>query len=367
MLEHSEAKTRLLSLYMDRYLNIMSGNRYVSDISIYDLFCGQGIYKNGGKGSPIIFLEKRKNIHYINKTKKYSSAKFHCFFNDNDESKLDKLRKTIQDKNLQNPAIGNLKITQHDYRKALEKTIDNVNKLKKDKTFVFIDPYGYKKIRAEDIKRLLQTEKSEVLLFLPTQNMFRFEKEGTPKSLKRFISELVPKKEWPKSATGLDFIENLVNRFRDYLGETYFVDSFILARSLNQYFCLFFFTSHIRGFEKMLEAKWKIDEEEGRSWKYKMKSDLFAEQEKIPKTDKLKSELIHFLQGERTNADIYEFCLHQGYLPSPHGINILREFQSQDRLIKELANGNQASKNAFYINYKKYKQEPSKINMKLKN
>lgn len=246
----------------------------------------------------------------------------------------------------------------------LEKIIDDLNNLQREKAFIFIDPYGYKDIKAEDIKGLLESGKSEVLLFLPTQNMFRFEKKGTPESLKEFISELVPRKDWPDSETGLDFIEYLVAKFRDYLGSSYFVDSFILARDINQYFCLFFFTSHIRGFEKMLEAKWKIDKEEGRGWKHRQDNDLFAHQEKTPKTDKLKSKLTDFLKTERTNSEVYEFGLHQGYLPS-HVTSILREFEHQGKLSKSLKDGSKARKNAFYISYKYYKNEPSKINLEI--
>ncbi|MDP4129232.1 MAG: hypothetical protein Q8939_03645, partial [Bacteroidota bacterium] len=40
--------------------------------------------------------------------------------------------------------------------------------LKKEKAFVFIDPYGYKHIKASDIQNLLKTRIAEVLLFLPT-------------------------------------------------------------------------------------------------------------------------------------------------------------------------------------------------------
>jgi len=366
MLEHSKAKIKLLSLYMDRYLNILNQSRYTSDVYIYDMFCGKGKYEDGGEGSPVIFLRKVKEIFYQSSGNKRGASKFHCHFNDKDELKLEKLRSFIEKNNLYNSEIGSLKITSKDYRQMLVETIDELKDLNKEKAFIFIDPYGYKNIKAEDIRQLLKSENSEVLLFLPTQFMFRFEKKNTPKSLKKFISDLVPEEEWPDSQTGLDFIETLLDKFREFLGEDYFVDSFIIARDVNQYFCLFFFTSHIRGFEKMLEAKWAIDEEEGRGWKYRMDNDLFATQEKTPKTDKLKSELIDFLREERTNSELYQFCLRQGHRTT-HITSILRDFESQDRLIKNVEDGSPARKKAFYINYSNHKNAPSKIKIKLRS
>lgn len=361
MMEHSQAKIELLSRYMYRFLNIMNQNSYIQDVHLYDLFCGEGIYPNGEKGSPIIFLEKIKNLHFTNKAKSNPHVNFHCSFNDLDNEKLEKLKFEIKDKNLFYEEIGSLHISNEDYAEILENVIDSLNKLKgSEKAFIFIDPYGYKKIKAGDIKRLISSKKSEALLFLPTQNMFRFEKKGTPESLQQFINDLVPKDEWPESETGLSFIETLLDKFREYLGNEYFVDSFIISRNTNQYFCLFFFTSHIRGFEKMLEAKWEIDEEDGRSWKQGMRSDLFANQEKTAKTKKLRSALYEFLGELRTNGELYEFGLSQGFLPK-HVNSILKEFQTNDKIKVEKTNNEKVRKGSFYTGYNYFRDEPSKI------
>lgn len=361
MMEHSQAKIELLSRYMDRFLNIMNQNSFIHDIHLHDLFCGEGIYQNGGKGSPIIFLEKIKKLHYKNKARSHPHVDFHCSFNDIDSKKLEKLCSIIQNKNLHYEEMGSLSITNKDYKDKLDEVVLSLEKLRgSEKAFIFIDPYGYKEIKADNIKRLLLSKNSEVLLFLPTQNMFRFESKGTPESLQQFISELVPTEEWPESETGLNFIETLLDKFREYLGSEFFVDSFIITRETNQYFCLFFFTSHIRGFEKMLEAKWEIDEEEGGSWKQGMRSDLFADQEKIAKTEKLKSALYEFLEEKRTNGDLYEFGLNLGFLPR-HVNSILKEFQINEIIKVEKTDGSKIRKGAFYTGYNYFRDEPSKI------
>ena len=249
MMEHSEVKIRLLETYLKKYLQILSLSPFTSDIYLYDLFSGEGIYENGGKGSPIIFLETIKNTYFAHRNK--GIGKFNCLFNDFNRNKIEKLKTIVQEKKLHYSDIGELNYSIEDYNDILKSVVNEINQFKNEKAFVFIDPYGYKDIRLKDISQLLKSNKSEVLLFLPTQFMFRFEKKGAPECLLEFINEIVPFDDWPKSETGIDFIEKLTEAFRNSL-PNYFVDSFIITRELNQFFCLFFFTSHIYGFDRIV-------------------------------------------------------------------------------------------------------------------
>ena len=332
MFEHSEVKVRLLNLYIKKYLNILSRAQGIEKVYLYDLFCGEGIYENGGEGSPIIFLKAIKDVYFRNQAEGQKVIQVDCVFNDIKSWKTDKVKSIIENKKLHYPAFGDLRLRNVDYTDAVPRVVDQVSKSKKSKAFVFIDPYGYKEVRASQIKSILQTNKSEVLLFLPTQFMFRFEKKGIPEALQAFIEDLIPKEKWPNSHTGIDFIENLKSAFRSYLGDAYFVDTFIITRDVNQYFCLFFFTSHIYGFDKMLEAKWEIDSEEGRGWTYKNPDTptLFAPSN-INKVNKLETYFRFYLKEPRTNAEIYEATLHQGFRPT-HAVEVLKGLASQNQL-----------------------------------
>jgi len=365
MMQHSEVKIRLLKLYLEQYLNILSASRYIGNIHLYDLFCGEGIYDGEGKGSPIVIMETIKNIYFQNKARGTQNEKFNCHFNDIVSSKVSKLKTEIENRKLHYKEIGELKYSEIDYRNLLPDVTKEINVLKNEKAFVFIDPYGYKDIKTSDIKSLMQSGKSEVLLFLPTQFMFRFENKGTPECLIEFINELMPVEKWPASETGIDFIENLTEAFRNSMGNSYFVDSFIITRDKNQFFCLFFFTSHIYGFDRMLHAKWKIDEEEGRGWQYQIEHSLFSQVEKKANIFKFEERLLDFLKTERSNSEVYEFTLHNGHLPV-HGNEILMKLQDDGKLNATKADGTAARKGAFYLNYKAFKGEPKKIKLKTK-
>ena len=55
--EHSQAKLNFYKNYLARYLIILLNDQHTSQINIYDVFCGVGIYNDGNQGSPVIAIE----------------------------------------------------------------------------------------------------------------------------------------------------------------------------------------------------------------------------------------------------------------------------------------------------------------------
>lgn len=235
--------------------------------------------------------------------------------------------------------------------------------MKKEKAFVFIDPYGYKEIRASEIKKLLQSKKSEVLLFLPTQFMYRFDEKGTPEALIQIIEELVDINKWKVSSSVYQFIEQFKEALKSYLGSDFFVDTFTIEKDAATVFCLFFFSSHIRGFEKMLETKWQIDDDEGKGWSYEKTGNLFAGF----KTNPLEEKLITLISTNNKiyNGQVYEFTLRNSFLPT-QTVEIFNSLQSKGNIEVLSDKGEKIRKGAFYINYDNYKNSPQKVYFKSK-
>jgi three-Cys-motif partner protein len=367
LLDHSEAKVQLLGKYLKRYLNIISNDGYTENINIFDLFCGQGEYENGGEGSPLVALREIKNAYYISIAKKpIKKPKINCHFNDIDKEKINILEKAIKNKSLHYNNIGELKLTENDYLVEVQRLSNLFKTYKNEKGFVFIDPYGYKEVKAEHIKQLMNcNKKAEVLLWLPIQFMYRFSKNETPESLQNFINELGLSKEVENLNNVWDFINLLKSGFQNFLGDNFFVDNFSLKKEENSVFCLYFFTSHIKGFEKMLEAKWDIDSEQGKGWEYGgNQPSLFFEQKTNSLVDKLE---IFLKEKPRTNGDTYEFTLRQGFLPK-HTNEIFADWQKIGKLSVKLSNGENARKKAFYNSYNYYKNpvDYSKVNFIIK-
>lgn len=353
LLDHSEAKVRLLSEYLKRYLNIISNDGFTQKIHIHDLFCGPGEFEDGGEGSPIVALRQVKETYYTKIAHRADQVpKIDCHFNDIVPGKISLLQKAIKEKSLHYSTIGELNFSTNDYANEVNELSAKLKKLKNEKGFIFIDPYGYKEIKSEHIKQLMECgKKAEVLLWLPTQFMYRFSKNGTPEALLSFIEELTDYKEWKKNDSVWKFITQLKTGFQSYLGEEYFVDNFSLQKEENTVFCLYFFTSHIKGFEKMLEAKWEIDTDQGRGWKYSDSSPQIPLFDEVL-TNELEDKLNNYLKEKRFNGEVYEFTLRQGYLPK-HANQIFQQWQKNNILAVNLANGEKARKNSFYLKYHK--------------
>ena len=356
LLAHSEAKVNLLRAYLKRYFNIMSNTQYVDVVHYYDMFSGPGIYDDGKEGSPMVILKELKEAHFSAKARNGFLSQYKCVFNDNDPVLIEALKAKIAGSKLHYPQMGTIHYESKDYKELCPEVVFKLKNLpRKEKAFVFIDPYGYKDVRFSEISDLLANRNSEVLLFLPTHFMFRFNEKGTPESLHHFIEDIVPRDQWPKSGTGLDFVENLKHAFQSKLGDSFFVDAFLISRDKNQFFCLFFFTSHIYGFDRMVDAKWEIDEEDGRGWKYKAEVDnLFSQASNGPNTAKFEQSLRKYLGEERSNKELYLFTLRSGHLSSHTG-QILKKWQDEGILTARSPDGKPVRKSTFYISWGNYK------------
>lgn len=359
--EHSAIKVKLLHKYLSIYLGIIGNLDYVQAIHLFDMYCNQGFFENNKEGSPVQILRSIKDFFYSTQSKGKTPPKINCFFNDIDESKIKLLKEGIAaKKSLYYESYGDLIFTTLDYNKFLERVQEKVNKMKEEKAFVFIDPYDYKTVKTEHILNLLKNKNTEVLLWQPIQFMYRFT-TAPPAALQGFIDELSLDTLNVKNAK--DFVIKLKEGFQKYVGDDYFVDSFTIQKNANTVFSLFFFTPSIKGFEKMLEAKWKIDAENGNGWNYMQHTGTLFESYKI---NPLEEALIKYLsQSSRTNQELYEFTLRQGFL-TKHANEVFINLQNNGKLDVKLSNGKDAIKKAFYLSYKHYRESLAKVTITLK-
>ncbi|MGR3177975.1 MAG: three-Cys-motif partner protein TcmP [Candidatus Anammoxibacter sp.] len=367
MLKHSKAKVDLYTNYLSVYLNILSRARFLDKIHIYDLMCGEGIYLDNSKGSPIVALEKIKD-HYFSNNK--TCPNLEIWFNDRDKSEIEKHKYKIDRvkeycSKIFTPPNVNIKYTKKDYSKIYNEVLNGINALKDERLLLFIDLYGYKEIKPEHLKNFLKGGKTELILFLPTSPMYRFANKSLSEDefpggchLKEFLLSLF-KQETESYNSIEEFINQLKVSFRLYLKEQkIFVDTFTIERDRQNVYCLFFFTPHIKGFEAMLDTKWKIDEQQGKGFKLSAKQLLFSEVQITNYPEKLEQYILQ--TNFRTNGEIYSFGLDNGFLPKHTG-EVFKEWQkSKEKFKIYLEDGQDARKNSFYISYKNYGNNPDK-------
>lgn len=371
MLEHSKAKVDLYSKYLSTYLNILSRVDFIKGIRLYDLMCGEGIYLDNSKGSPIVAMQSIKEHYFSNNN---SCPNIKVWFNDKDKSEIEPNRYKIERvkdyiSNMFIPSNVFINYSKEDFKDLFPKVKQELHHLNNEKAILFIDPYGYKEVNPDIIKEFLSYRNAEIILFLPISFMYRFFNKSLNDdefhggaALRTFLSSLMEKNNDFQSVTSIyQFVIQLKNAFRYFLKhEKIYVDTFTLQRDNQNTYCLFFFTPNELGFEKMLETKWKLDEQQGKGFKIKSnQTSLFDEVEVCD----FSNEVLSFIKSSKykTNSELYLFGLEKGFLPK-HINKVLRNLQKSPVGLKVLSSdGKEARKGAFYINYDNFGKNPKKL------
>ena len=91
---HSQAKVEFYAKYLKRYLRILYAAKF-KRIIIYDVYCGMGIYDNGGKGSPIVAFDAIKEMFCDMKVVK-TNTQIALIVNDIEQQKIELVRNYIE-------------------------------------------------------------------------------------------------------------------------------------------------------------------------------------------------------------------------------------------------------------------------------
>lgn len=359
LLEHSKAKVKLFERYLSIYLNILDRAGFIRNIILADLFAGEGIYKNGEKGSPIIAFETIQR----HLTGKKDDKKIYFIINDAEKSKIESSKYKVEriEEWINNYKLHpDLKIAylKHDFSSLIPAVLNLINSMhSNDRALLFIDPWGYKEIRPRDLKSLLKNEKVEILLFLPISFMYRFSKSaistgfigGEP--LEEFLNELFGEDliSVLKINSIDEFISVIIEKFKTYLAVP-FIDDFALTTEDSNKYCLFFFSFNKKGFRKIIEAKWSLDKEYGRGVNREENFNLFSGAHSNNYEDKLVSFLIN--SEGKTNEELLDFGFENRFLPK-HTKEILDKLLSDGKIKIESLDG-LVAKN-FYIGNEKRK------------
>lgn len=353
--EHSKAKIELWSYYLSIYLNIIQRAAGIDKVYIYDVFCGEGKYEGGESGSPLVTLEKIKDHYFANKE---TCMNIEVLFNDNGQSEIEPNKKRIERvehfaKSIFKPENVKIEYESLDAKKIIKNTVQKLSGLKSnERALLFIDPWGYKEIEIKELKTILQSGRSEIILFLPIYLMYRFtgkaiSDEDFPggKPLQALVKELFGAGT-PSLKSELQYINSLTKQFKNYLHLKYST-SFSIERTKNHYFSLFFFTNNKTGFQKMLETKWRLDEENGRGYKIavnKNQQSMFD----VLEVSNYDDSVYEYIKGRKsvTNHQLLDFGLDNEYLPK-HTKSVLDSLRKQNKI--KLSSGDGQPALGWYI------------------
>lgn len=358
--EHSKEKVAFYKKYLDLYLTVLINAPYTSAINIYDIFCGVGIYEgDGSKGSPIVAMECIKT--QLKRHWKHRDKPISLLINDGDKTRVDIATNYIRQHYNNKFTFRSLNLQS---KEIFTSVIDKINMSKNDENhLVFIDPHGYKDIYKNDIVNIMEAGKSEILIFLPIHQMYRFSKgtmtidtnpsESNP--LKRFIKEFKLNYDAESAKKYIEYVENSFA----CNGQFYTTNYRLKASNSNNIYGLFFITKNLKGLEKAIETKWELDELCGQGFEKKYEESLFfeldKEEEKEDCIGNLEKKLKNYLSEKRTNNELYEFTLTNGFLIK-HTNDILKKFQNNNQLVFD----RYVRKSSFYLNFDNYRDNEIK-------
>lgn len=353
---HTEAKLKFYICYLERYLPILFKSPFIGKINVYDMFCGQVLYDDGKESGAVRAFNKIKEVQ---KNNPGSNTEITLTLNDLNKNRFKKIKEWFESQE----ETFKTALHNEDAADLIRKLIDGINNKQNNKTrnLVFVDPYGYKEIDKSLIEELLKNERTEVIIFLPINQMTRFKDKTVGDDVKK---EFLPLKIFVEQfGIDVDTVNgdvDLIKKIEQSLsfGEKYFSTSYHIKNQQGNYYALFFVTSHIYGLEKILEVKWKLDDQQGSGFNNTNQGDMFLETQKI---EELKENLKLFLHESKNNNEIYEWTLKQGFMPK-HTNQILKELQNNNRLKNT---PDSIRRGSFYVNYNNYKKQKVKIGLQI--
>jgi three-Cys-motif partner protein len=354
---HTEAKLKFYIHYLERYLPILCKTRYVDKINIYDMFCGQSIYDDGKESGAVRAFNKIKEVKKIHRN---SSTKITLTLNDFDKSRIEDIKKWCDAQK----KTFTICICNEDATDLIGKLIEGISNKQNRTTrnLVFIDPYGYKQIDKLLIEALLKNKRTEVIIFLPINQMTRFKGKTLGDDVEKYF---LPLKEFVEQ---FDINVETINGDIDLIkaieqslsfNNQYFSTSYHIKNQQGSYYALFFITPHILGLDKIVEVKWKLDEQQGSGFNHTNQVDMFLETQKIATLEK---KLVIYLEERKNNNEIYEWTLKQGFKPK-HAIEILTKLKKDSKIKVAYFLD---TKSGYHINYDNHKNNAIKTKIQLK-
>lgn len=373
VLPHSQAKLDLYKSYLEKYFAILGLAKGIDKINLFDIFCGIGVYKDGNIGSPIIAVDCIKRNNELFDKNNWKKKSIYFLINDGQKGKVENVKNILSGQKIENLKIDFFNV---DANEMLDEVISKVqNASYNERNLVFIDPYGYSEIDKNKLFNILKTGYSEILLFLPVMQMYRFAETAMTdfekkcyEDLRKFISDFIPNFE--KHDNVFDFINALTLAF-SFNGK-FFSCAHYIERDKGNYYGVFFITSHIYGLERMLSVKWEKDQIHGQGFrKPEKQTRLFETEEKIEDQNYnlawLAKNIHDYLTSGplKNNLDLYEFVLRKNFLPK-HANAILKDWQKEKQFVLDFESKTPLQrKNSFYLSFYEFKTNLPKVIYKL--
>ncbi len=344
----SEAKATLIRRYVSIYLNILERAPGTTEVHVIDLFCGEGVYADGKKGTAVQLAEAVVDHHYSNDR---SANRIRLLLNDIGMSEIELGREKIERvrdhcTSLSNrlPERINIEYSKEDAVQVARREQDTHKGRADLKRLYIIDPGGYSQFPIREVIRLMQSNGTEVFLFLTNPQMYQFAQSTTiPPILKVIFSHVWPE-GMPEFESEEAFIEGLIQGIDLAMGLDVYTTPVELRKTARDTYLLLHFTKSLRGLEKMVDEVWRLDPGRGKGFR----PDL-AQGELFTATHSFADILWNHIPavGRIANKSIAVFTLTKMYRLT-HATQVLKALKRDDRISAVRADDGKEAR-GFYL------------------
>jgi three-Cys-motif partner protein len=319
--------------------------------TIGDLFCGPG--KSGQKdGSPLVLLKQAKKIlQNESLLKRFPNPKITMIFNDIDRNFIIDLKNELNEIDIPN----NIKIpppTCQEFKEFIVNKSEEFTRNTGPKCF-FLDPFGYSNINIDNLKNIMEFNHTEVLLFIPTSQIYRFSnsKKKEEKRIK-FLKEFTIKGPGDYSDPW-EFVESIQNKLLKEICTDYVREITIDGGQIKN--SLFFITKHIVGMNNVNDIFWKYSKDgkvirASKNLDRHIDLELFGSEILVAYND-YKNDLEQFIKARKkvTNTEVIYFTVKNG-MKLKHANDALKQLENQGKINKKHLDKNR--KRGFYVTIK---------------
>lgn len=260
---HTGAKHEILVTYLQAWFGIWGGTQFSQRALVLDGFAGPGIYSDGEAGSPVLAIKTLLDHSHFNR---WSGSEFVFLFNEQERQRYESLEMSLDLLKASQPERewpSNIKV--HTRNQAFTELAEDVLASMEGKslapTFAFVDPFGYKDVPIDVIKRLLAFQRCELFIYFDFNSVNRFGTAGT--SVDPHFEALFGTDEYKNAPPSGDpgrgkFLHDLYERQLKEVCNFAHVRSFKMVHRrghTNNY--LFFCTRNTKAFDRMKQAMWK--------------------------------------------------------------------------------------------------------------
>jgi three-Cys-motif partner protein len=289
------AKHALLRRYLGAWFPKLG--KFNGRLLFYDGFAGPGRYTDGEIGSPLIALETLMGHRHLPALK---TCEFLFLFNEEDQARASQLESEIEARYPASALPSNVKVQvvcdEFDATTRELVALGEEQGKQLAPTFAFVDPFGFKGMSIDLLRRLLKSPKCELFILFSFNSLNRWITHPN-EQIQNHLYDLFGTIDYEDAADlkgqqRKAFLVNLYEeQIRKIVGLEHVRGIEMVTKEGNSYF-LIYGTRHLSGLRAMKEAMWKLDpsgsyvfnsKDSGQQLLFPAEPDTSKEQEQVKK------------------------------------------------------------------------------------